>query len=77
LCAVECVLGERMAAVPVVSWESFLDACPRSHLVVAWLPAQHRTGTVRKARLDLLKRMVAALEPRGDWAITDVNQGEI
>ena len=58
-------------------WDSFLDAYPRSHLVVAWLHGRHRTGTARWARLNLLKRMATSLEPRGDWACTDANAKEI
>jgi hypothetical protein len=66
-----------MAAVPVMTWDNFLDAYPRSHLVVAWLRAPLRTGTARGARFDLLERVAMALEPQGDWAITDANPKEI
>jgi hypothetical protein len=66
-----------MAAVPVMTWDEFLDAYPRSHLVVAWLHVRQRTGEVRRARFDLLKRVATALEPVGDWAITDANPLEI
>jgi hypothetical protein len=66
-----------MAAVPVMTWDSFLDAYPRSHLVVAWLHARQRIGGVRRARFDLLKRVATALEPLGDWALTDANPKEI
>jgi len=66
-----------MAAVPVMTWDSFMDVYPRSHLVVAWLFWRQRTGEARQARFDLLKRVAAALEPRGDWAITDANPKEI
>jgi hypothetical protein len=77
LYAVGRVLDGRMAAVPVMKWHDFLDAYPRSHLVVAWLHGRYRTGTVRRARFDLLRRVATALEPRGDWAITDANPQEI
>jgi hypothetical protein len=60
-----------------MTWDSFLDRYPRSHLVVAWLHGRHRTGEARRARSDLLKRIATALEPRGDWAITDANPKEI
>jgi hypothetical protein len=63
--------------VAAMTWESFLDAYPRSHLVVAWLHRRHRTGPARWARLNLLKRMATSLEPRGDWACTDANAEEI
>jgi hypothetical protein len=63
--------------VPVMTWDEFLDAYPRSHLVVAWLHVRHRTGEVRRARFNLLKRVATALEPGGDWAITDANPREI
>jgi hypothetical protein len=63
--------------VPVMTWNNFLDAYPRSHLVVAWLHVRQRTGEVRRARFDLLKRVATALEPGGDWAITDANPREI
>ena len=63
--------------MPVIAWDNFLDAYPRPHLVVAWLHARHRTGEARKARFDLLERVAAALEPRGDWAMTDANPKEI
>jgi hypothetical protein len=63
--------------VPVMRWDSFLDAYPRSHLVVAWLYARQRIGDVRRARFDVLKRVATALEPRGDWALTDANPREI
>jgi hypothetical protein len=66
-----------MAAVPVMTWDEFLDAYPRSHLVVAWLHVRQRTGEVRRARFDRLKRVATALEPGGDWAITDANPREI
>jgi hypothetical protein len=66
-----------MAAVPVMTWDNFLDAYPRSHLVVTWLHARQRIGDVRRARFDLLKRVAAALEPSGDWALTDANPKEI
>ncbi len=66
-----------MAAVPVMTWNNFLDAYPRSHLVVAWLHGRYRTGEVRRTRFDLLKRAATALEPIGDWAITDANPKEI
>jgi hypothetical protein len=63
--------------VPAMEWDSFLDANPKPHLVVAWLHGTQRIGEVRQARFYLLKRAAAALEPRGDWAITDANVGEI
>ena len=66
-----------MAAVPIMTWDNFLDAYPRSHLVVTWLHARQRIGDVRRARFDLLKRVAAALEPSGDWALTDANPKEI
>jgi hypothetical protein len=58
-------------------WDRFVDAYPRSHLVVAWLHGKQRIGEARRARMDLLKRLATALEPRGDWAITDANPREI
>lgn len=63
--------------MPVMTWDEFLDAFPRSHLVVAWLHVRQRTGEVRRARFDLLKRVATALEPSGAWAITDANLREI
>jgi len=75
--AVACVLEGRIAAVPAMEWDNFLDAYPRSHLVVGWLYGRQRTGTVRQARFDLLKKMATTLEPRGDWALTDANPKEI
>ena len=60
-----------------MTWDSFLDAHPRSHLVVAWLHGNQRTGEMRRAQMDLLKRVATALEPRGDWAMTDANPREI
>ena len=63
--------------MPAMGWDNFLDAYPRSHLVVAWLHGNQRVGEVRWARLDLLKRVATALEPRGDWAITNANPREI
>jgi hypothetical protein len=63
--------------VPVMTWEKFLGAYPRSHLMVAWLHSRQRTGEVRRARFDLLKRIAMTLEPRGDWAMTDANPREI
>jgi hypothetical protein len=66
-----------MAAVPVMTWEKFLGAYPKSHLMVAWLHSRQRTGEVRRARFDLLKRIAMTLEPRGDWAMTDANPREI
>jgi hypothetical protein len=77
LYAVGRVLDGRMAAVPIMTWDNFLDAYPRSHLVVTWLHARQRIGDVRRARFDLLKRVAAALEPSGDWALTDANPKEI
>jgi hypothetical protein len=71
------VLDGRKAAVPLRTWDEFIDAHPRSHLVVAWLHGTQRIGEVRLARFDLLKRAATAVEPRGDWAITDANSGEI
>src|SRR3981189_2416115 len=72
-----CTFQQWMAAVPVMKWEDLLDAHPRSHLVVAWLYATHRTGEGRVASFDLLKRAATALDPRGDWALTDAKVGEI
>jgi hypothetical protein len=66
-----------MAAVPIMKWEDFLDAHPRPHLVVAWLHATQRTGEGRVVSFDLLKRAATALDPRGDWALTDAKVGEI
>jgi hypothetical protein len=63
--------------VSAMTWDSFLDVYPRSHLVVAWLHGRHRTGEARRARFDLLARIATALEPRGDWAMTDANPREI
>jgi len=63
--------------VPVMTWDSFLDAYPRPHLVIAWLHPRHRTGEARRARFDLLKRIAMELEPRGDLAMTDANLREI
>jgi hypothetical protein len=63
--------------VSVMTWNNFLDAYPRSHLVVAWLHGRHRTNKVRRARFDHLKRAAVALEPYGAWAITNANPGEI
>jgi hypothetical protein len=63
--------------VPLRTWDEFIDAYPRSHLVVAWLHGTQRIREVRQARFDLLKRAAAALEPLGDWAITDANPREI
>ena len=60
-----------------MTWDKFLDAYPRPHLVVAWLHGWHRTGEERRLRLDDLKRAVMALKPRGDWAITNANPTEI
>ena len=66
-----------MAAVAAMTWDSFLDAYPRPHLVVAWLHGSQRAGEARRQRLDELKRAATALKPRGDWAITNANQTEI
>ena len=60
-----------------MEWDSFLDANPKPHLVVAWLHGTQRIGEVRQARFYLIKRAAAALEPRGDWALTDANPKEI
>ena len=60
-----------------MTWDSFLDAYSRPHLVVAWLHGWHRTGAERRLQLDDLKRAVTALKPRGDWAITNANPTEI
>jgi hypothetical protein len=60
-----------------MTWDRFVDAYPRSHLVVAWLHGNQRTGEMRRAQMDLLKRVATALEPRGDWAMTDANPREI
>jgi hypothetical protein len=66
-----------MTAVPAMRWDKFLDAYPKSHLVVAWLHGHQRTGEVRRQRLDALEGVARALKPRGDWAITDANPREI
>ena len=63
--------------MPTKEWDNFLDAYPRSHLVVAWVHGRQRTDTAREARFDVLKRVATALEPRGDWAMTDANPREI
>ena len=60
-----------------MTWDSFLGAYSRPHLVVAWLHGRHRTGEERGLLLDDLKRAVMALKPRGDWAITNANPTEI
>ena len=60
-----------------MTWDRFLDAYPRPHLVVGWLHGAQRAGEARRLRLDDLKRAVMALKPRGDWAITDANPTEI
>ena len=65
-----------MAAVAAMTWNRFLDAYSRPHLVVAWLRGQ-RAGEERMLRLDDLKRAAMALKPRGDWAITNANPAEI
>ena len=71
------VLDGRMAALAAITWDRFLDAYPRSHLVVAWLHAPQRAGEVRRQWLDDLKGVATALKPRGDWAITNANPREI
>jgi hypothetical protein len=63
--------------VAAKSWDRFLDAYSRPHLVVAWLHGWHRAGEERRLRLDDLERAVMALKPRGDWAITNANPREI
>ena len=60
-----------------MEWDSFLDANPKPHLVVAWLHGTQRIGEARQARFDLLKRAATALDPGGDWAMTDANPKEI
>lgn len=60
-----------------MTWNRFLDAYSRPHLVVAWLHGWHRVGEERRRRLDDLKRAVMALKPDGDWAITNANPREI
>jgi integrase len=63
--------------VAAMTWNRFLDAYARPHLVVAWLHGGQRAGEARRLRLDDLKRAVMALKPRGDWAITNANPTEI
>ena len=63
--------------MPVMIWDNFLDAYPRSHLIVVWLHSRQRTEKTRRARFDLLKRVAMTLEPLGDWAIRDANPKEI
>jgi hypothetical protein len=65
------------AAMTAMPWDSFLDDHPRSHLVVAWLHARHRSGPARSVRLDLLKTMATVLDPRGDWSCANPNEEEI
>jgi len=77
LYAVGRVLDGRMAAVSAMEWERFVYAYPRSHLVVAWLYGRCRTGEARRTRFDLLERVATALEPLGEWALTDANPKEI
>ena len=60
-----------------MTWDRFLDAYSRPHLVVAWLHGWHRTGEERRLRLDDLQSVVMALKPCGDWAITNANPAEI
>jgi hypothetical protein len=71
------VAGRRATQETAMTWDSFLDAHPRSHLVVAWLHGRQRTGRARRAQFDLLKRIATALEPLGDWALSDANPREI
>lgn len=60
-----------------LTWDNFVDAYPRSHLVVAWLHGRQRIGTTRQALFALLERVATVLEPHGDWTITDANASEI
>ena len=48
-----------------ITWDRFLDAYSRPHLVVAWLHGGQRAGEERRLRLDDLKRAVMALKPHG------------
>jgi hypothetical protein len=63
--------------VAAMTWDRFLDAYSRPHLVVAWLHGRQRAGEERRLRLDDLKKAVMALKPCGDWAITNANPTEI
>jgi hypothetical protein len=66
-----------MAAMVAMTWDRFLNAYPRPHLVVAWLHGAQRAGEERRLRFHDLKRAAVALKPRGDWAITNANPTEI
>src|SRR5260370_24436264 len=57
-----CVFDGRVTAVPVMTWDSFLDRYPRSHPVVAWLHARHRTAGARRAHSAPLKRIATPFE---------------
>ena len=60
-----------------LTWDNFVDAYPRSHLVVAWLHGRQRIGATRQSVFSFLEGVATALEPRGDWAILDANASEI
>ena len=61
----------------VMTWDEFLDAYPRSHLVVAWLHVRQRTGEVRLARFDPIRVGHPLLAPPGDIGTVPLagNQG--
>ena len=55
-----------------MTWSKFWDVYPRAHLVIARLDAV-QTAEARRSRFDLLKQLVAASGPRGDWSLVNVN----
>ena len=57
-------------------WHKFLDAHPRPHLVIAELDPVETIPKSKLSRFELLKTLVVALVPAGDFALANIRQDD-
>jgi hypothetical protein len=57
-------------------WHKFVDANPRPHLVIAEFDPVETIPKWKLSRFELLKTLVVALAPAGDFALTNIRQDD-
>ena len=57
-------------------WHEFLDANPRPHLVIAQFDPVETIPKSKLSRFELLKSLIIALAPAGDFAVTNIRQDD-
>jgi hypothetical protein len=57
-------------------WHKFIDANPRPHLVIAEFDPVETIPKSKLSRFELLKTLVIALAPAGDFALANIRQDD-